>query len=242
MWPSLVKIYRTKVIVRKPVWTSARRPSPDAAIPNHILRSVSRWAYKKEKIWNGHLLHAFFGKFGYVWACIVIADHNRPVKVIYCLDPILHQDKQIHLYYITTCHVLINYTISDKSTTLHWSIYIWILLILCRFWLSRFYPLVFLVPTVIQIAWPSNILAVACLMEVITETRCVLYIGYLVCNTNTVIVVDTCVWNKLGFFNSEFKNNQYLQSISYSVPLYSKQVLVHHMILDILYILRHMLL
>jgi hypothetical protein len=37
-----------------------------------------------------------------------------------------------------------------------------------------------------------------------------------------------------------FKNNQYLQSISYSVPLYSIQVLVHHMILDILYILRHL--
>ena len=35
-------IYRTKVIVRKPVWTPARQP----AIPNHIIRSVSRRAYK----------------------------------------------------------------------------------------------------------------------------------------------------------------------------------------------------
>jgi hypothetical protein len=32
-------IYRTKVIVRKPVWTPA--------IPNHIIRPVSRRAYKK---------------------------------------------------------------------------------------------------------------------------------------------------------------------------------------------------
>jgi hypothetical protein len=31
-------IYRTKVIVRKPVWTPA--------IPNHIIRPVSRRAYK----------------------------------------------------------------------------------------------------------------------------------------------------------------------------------------------------
>jgi hypothetical protein len=60
----------------------------------------------------------FLANFGYASACIVIADHNRPVKVIYCLDPILHQDKQIHLHYITTCHVPINYTISDKSATL----------------------------------------------------------------------------------------------------------------------------
>jgi hypothetical protein len=32
-------IYRTKVIVRKPVWT--------LTIPNHIIRPVSRRAYKK---------------------------------------------------------------------------------------------------------------------------------------------------------------------------------------------------
>jgi hypothetical protein len=37
-------IYRTKVIVRKPVWTPASRPPP--AIPNHILRPISRRAYK----------------------------------------------------------------------------------------------------------------------------------------------------------------------------------------------------
>ena len=29
--------------------------------------------------------------FGYVGACISITDHNRQVKVIYCLDPIMHQ-------------------------------------------------------------------------------------------------------------------------------------------------------
>ena len=34
-------IYRTKVIVRKPVWTPA--------IPNHIIRTVSRWAYNKNE-------------------------------------------------------------------------------------------------------------------------------------------------------------------------------------------------
>jgi hypothetical protein len=38
-------IYRTKVIVRKPVWTPPARPP---AIPNHIIRPVSRRAYKKE--------------------------------------------------------------------------------------------------------------------------------------------------------------------------------------------------
>ena len=31
------------------------------------------------------------GIFGYVWACISITDYNRPLKVIYCLDPIMHQ-------------------------------------------------------------------------------------------------------------------------------------------------------
>ena len=36
-------IYRTKVIVRKPVWT----PAPPA-IPNHIIRPDSRRAYKNE--------------------------------------------------------------------------------------------------------------------------------------------------------------------------------------------------
>jgi hypothetical protein len=36
-------IYRTKVIVRKPVWTSAHPP----AIPNHIIRPISRRAHKK---------------------------------------------------------------------------------------------------------------------------------------------------------------------------------------------------
>ena len=35
-------IYRTKVIVRKPVWTPARCPPP--AIPNHITRPVLRRA------------------------------------------------------------------------------------------------------------------------------------------------------------------------------------------------------
>jgi hypothetical protein len=35
-------IYRTKVIVRKPVWMPA--------IPNHIIRPVSRRAYKKEQL------------------------------------------------------------------------------------------------------------------------------------------------------------------------------------------------
>ena len=38
-------IYRTKVIVRKPVWTHTRLP----AIPNHIIRPVSRRAYKNER-------------------------------------------------------------------------------------------------------------------------------------------------------------------------------------------------
>jgi hypothetical protein len=36
-------IYRTKVSVRKPVWTPVRPPPP--AIPNHIIRPVSRRAY-----------------------------------------------------------------------------------------------------------------------------------------------------------------------------------------------------
>jgi hypothetical protein len=36
-------IYRTKVIARKPVWMSAHPP----AIPNHIIRPISRRAYKK---------------------------------------------------------------------------------------------------------------------------------------------------------------------------------------------------
>ena len=35
-------IYRTKVIVRKPVWMPNRPP----AIPNHKIRPVSRRAYK----------------------------------------------------------------------------------------------------------------------------------------------------------------------------------------------------
>ena len=39
-------IYRTKVIVRKPVWTSTARRPP---YPNHIIRPVSRRAYKKWK-------------------------------------------------------------------------------------------------------------------------------------------------------------------------------------------------
>jgi hypothetical protein len=43
-------IYRTKVIVRKPVWTPARHTPP--AIPNHIIRPVSRRAYKKYKMTN----------------------------------------------------------------------------------------------------------------------------------------------------------------------------------------------
>ena len=38
------------------------------------------------------LVTGIFGiLFGYVWACISITDHNRPVKVTYCLDPIMHQ-------------------------------------------------------------------------------------------------------------------------------------------------------
>ena len=37
-------IYRTKVIVRKPVWTPA--------IPNHIIRPISRRVYKNERIWS----------------------------------------------------------------------------------------------------------------------------------------------------------------------------------------------
>ena len=37
-------IYRTKVIVWKPAWTHARPP----VIPNHIIRPVSRRAYKKK--------------------------------------------------------------------------------------------------------------------------------------------------------------------------------------------------
>ena len=28
---------------------------------------------------------------GYVWTCNPITDKDRPVKVIYCLDPIMHQ-------------------------------------------------------------------------------------------------------------------------------------------------------
>jgi hypothetical protein len=46
-------IYRTNVIVRKSLWTPAR-PS---AIPNHIIRTVSRRAYKKLKpIYRFHKL------------------------------------------------------------------------------------------------------------------------------------------------------------------------------------------
>ena len=33
----------------------------------------------------------FLANFAYVRACISITDHNRPLKVIYCLDPIMHQ-------------------------------------------------------------------------------------------------------------------------------------------------------
>jgi hypothetical protein len=33
----------------------------------------------------------FLANFGYVWTCNPITDHDRPVKVIYCLDPIMHQ-------------------------------------------------------------------------------------------------------------------------------------------------------
>jgi hypothetical protein len=39
-------IYRTKVIVRKPVWTPA--------IPNHIIQPVSRRAYKNTILFSGH--------------------------------------------------------------------------------------------------------------------------------------------------------------------------------------------
>ena len=47
-------MYGTKVIVRKPVWTSARPPPArrPPAIPNHIIRPVSRRAYKK--IYRAH--------------------------------------------------------------------------------------------------------------------------------------------------------------------------------------------
>ena len=40
-------IYRTKVIVRKPVWTPA--------IPNHIIRSVSRRAHRNQIKWHNSL-------------------------------------------------------------------------------------------------------------------------------------------------------------------------------------------
>jgi hypothetical protein len=45
-------IYRTKVSVRKPVWTPA--------IPNHIIRPVSRRAYKNSKSNTlAHFIHKF---------------------------------------------------------------------------------------------------------------------------------------------------------------------------------------
>jgi hypothetical protein len=44
-------IYKTKVIVRKPVWTPTRPP----AIPNHIIRPVSRRVHKKDKRTNNDL-------------------------------------------------------------------------------------------------------------------------------------------------------------------------------------------
>jgi len=36
-----------------------------------------------------HYVHAFFGNFWVRMTCVSITDHNRPVKVIYCLDPII---------------------------------------------------------------------------------------------------------------------------------------------------------
>ena len=102
-------IYRTKIIVRNLCGhpPAARRPSP--AIPNHIIR-----AYKKRKIWNGHLLHAFFWQI----LDIAITDHNRPVKDIYCLDP--YCIKINKFIYIILQHVMYwsvtQYLI--KSTTL----------------------------------------------------------------------------------------------------------------------------
>jgi hypothetical protein len=71
-----------------------------------FLREKCITLLKKGKIWSGHSLRAFSGNF---WvcihdsrACISITDHNRPLKVIYCLDYIMHQVKPYHsfiLYY-----------------------------------------------------------------------------------------------------------------------------------------------
>jgi hypothetical protein len=55
-------IYRTKVIVQKPVWTLARRPP---AIPNHIIRPVLRRAYKNEILLKSPLTSHFKGSISF---------------------------------------------------------------------------------------------------------------------------------------------------------------------------------
>ena len=56
-----------------------------------FLKQKSITPLQKGEIWSDHSLHDVFANVGYVWACISIIDHSRPVKVIYCLDPIMHQ-------------------------------------------------------------------------------------------------------------------------------------------------------
>jgi hypothetical protein len=74
------------------------------AITLLFLREQNITPLQQGKIWSGHSLQAFFGKFG---VCISITDHNRPVEVIYCSNPIMHLELKhiIPLYYITTYHL-----------------------------------------------------------------------------------------------------------------------------------------
>ena len=90
----------------------------------------------------------FWAKIGYVWACISITDHTRPVKVIYCFRPHNAQSLNISFIYIILQQI-IYWSVTQypiKSATLACSSpfgslgfdRVAVYSILCNSWLSHF--------------------------------------------------------------------------------------------------------
>ena len=75
-------IYRTKVIVRKHVWPPARPP----AIPNHIIRPISRRAYTKKQVKLNYILTNFIDQLSSLISKMTSPHWMKPGKTkLYCI-------------------------------------------------------------------------------------------------------------------------------------------------------------